>query len=139
MKHKPFKILIIDDDYGCRMAAARFFSSVSRHSIEVAENGSEGLKKAGEMKPDIIFLDMCMPGMDGLEVMDALYADTVTREIPVAVITGSSLSDSEQDSLSARPNFSLLREKPVIFKDLLETIETRLSLQQCNGNNRQQP
>ena len=126
MKKKPLRILSIDDDRCCQMVAARFLTFVGGHMVEVAENGREGLKKAAELRPDIILLDMCMPDMSGLEVMKALCADAATRTIPVIMITGASLSDFEKASLLLKPNFMLLEQKPVNFNTLLKMIETAL-------------
>lgn len=126
MAERPLRILSIDDDRSCRLAAARFFSSVGGHRVETAENGGEGLKKAAQLRPDIILLDMCMPDMNGLEVMEALCAGADTRDIPVIMITGSSLSDAEQDSLTTKRNFMLLEQKPANFTKLLEKIEAAL-------------
>lgn len=124
MPKKPLLILTIDDDPGCRLAAARFLTLSGGHMVETAENGREGLKKAAQLRPDVILLDMNMPGMNGLEVMQTLYADAATRDIPVIIVTGSSLSDAEQDSLKAGDNFMLLEQKPADFNKLLKIIET---------------
>ena len=120
------KILIIDDDRGYRITAARFFSTIGGHLVEVAENGREGLKKAAQLHPDIILLDMHMPDMTGLEVIEALSADAAMRDIPVILITGSSLDATERDSLKINYNFMRLEQKPVNFEKLLGIIETAL-------------
>lgn len=133
MRNKPLKILHIDDDSDCQKITARFLT-FHGHMVETAENGREGLKKAAELKPDIILLDMCMPDMNGLQVMEALCADAATREIPVIMITGSSLNDSDQDSLRKKINFALLEQKPANYTKLLGRIET--ILQQGILNNR---
>lgn len=121
---KQLTILVVDDDKGCRVATARFLAFAGKHKVELAEDGMEGLKKAVRLLPDIILLDMIMPGITGLEVMDELCANPSTRMIPVIVITGGSLDDSARDSLNSRPNFKALREKPVNLNRLLEEIET---------------
>ena len=126
MKSKPLKILNIDDDLGCRLATAEFFTFMGGHMVEVSGNGREGLKKAAEIRPDIILLDMNMPDMNGMEIMDALCACAATRDIPVIIITGADLSDSEQDSLKLKRNFMLLEQKPADFEKLLEKIEAAL-------------
>ena len=126
MKSKPLKILHIDDDLSCRLATAEFFTFMGGHIVEVAENGREGLEKAAEIRPDIILLDMNMPDMNGMEIMDALCACAATRDIPVIIITGAGLSDSEQESLELKPNFMRLEQKPADFERLLGEIEAAL-------------
>ena len=78
----PLDILIIDDDFGCRTIAKKFLELMGGHTVDVAENSSTGLQKTAELKPDIILLDMCLPDMSGLEVLDALCGDPATRNIP---------------------------------------------------------
>lgn len=123
MGKKPLRILSIDDDLGCRLAAARFLTLTGGHIVEAAEDGRDGLRKAAALKPDIILLDLRMPGMNGLEVMEALCAGEATRDIPVIMITAASLSDSERECLEAKPNFRLLEQKPADFREILKKIE----------------
>lgn len=96
------------------------------HIVEVAENGADGLKKAVEMHPDFILLDMVMPDMDGMEVLGKLYLDSRTQEIPVIIITGDRLSDTDYAALKEKKNFMLLEEKPTNFSRLLKTIEAAI-------------
>lgn len=126
MNKKPLRILAIDDNPNCLHVAARFFTLVGGHMVEAAENGVEGLKKAANLHPDFILLDMIMPDMNGLQVMDGLCANASTRDIPVIMITGASLSDTDYSALIAKKNFMLLEEKPVDFDRLLRTIEAAI-------------
>lgn len=126
MGNTPLIILSIDDDLDCRRATARFLTCVGGHMVEVAKDGREGLKKAAELKPDIILLDMRMPDMSGVEVMEALCANSATRDIPVIIITGASLNDTEQNSLSHKRNFVSLEQKPADLNKVLRTIEATL-------------
>lgn len=126
MRKKVLTILTIDDNPNCLQVTARFFTIVGGHIVEVAENGAEGLKKAAKLMPDLILLDMIMPDMNGLQVMDGLYANACTRDIPVIMITGSRLSDSEYGELESKGNFMLLEEKPTDFNRLLKTIEAAI-------------
>lgn len=124
---KTLKTLIIDDDRCCREIASRFFTSLGGHKVEVAENGREGLKRAAQFLPDIIILDMNMPDINGFEVMKTLCADAATRNIPVIILTGASLSNAEQDRLKLNCNFLLLEQKPAKFEELLERIDAAIS------------
>lgn len=126
MRDKTLTILAIDDNPGCLRAASRVFTLVWGHKVEVAENGSEGLKKAENVRPNIILLDMMMPDMTGLQVMDRLCESSNTCDIPVILLTGSRLEDAEYDALKAKRNFMLMEEKPADFEKLLNTIETAL-------------
>lgn len=126
MKTESLKILSIDDDSSCNLVAAKFFTLVGGHIVEVAENGIEGLKKAAQLHPDIILLDMNMPNMTGLQVMDALCQEADTRDIPVIMLTGAILDQEEMFSLKAKHNFMLLEQKPANFSKLLNAINAAL-------------
>ncbi|OGR45171.1 MAG: hypothetical protein A2X35_02105 [Elusimicrobia bacterium GWA2_61_42] len=123
MGKKPLRILAIDDNLNCLRVAAKYLTLVGGHLVDVASSGTEGLKKAFELRPDLILLDMIMPDMNGLEVMDGLYTNADTREIPVIVVTGARVSESDYAVLKAKTNFMQLEEKPADFKKLLKTIE----------------
>jgi CheY-like chemotaxis protein len=123
---RTLSILSIDDDSSCNLVAAKFFTLIGGHKVDVAENGREGLKKASQLRPDIILLDMRMPDMNGLEVMDALCADAATRDIPVIMLTGASLDYTEEVSLKVKRNFLRLEQKPANFTRLLGEIEAAL-------------
>ncbi len=85
MKHKPIRVLIVDDSV--------FMRSMLRHALEridiievidTAQNGTLGLKKILASKPDVVTLDIEMPGMSGLEVIDR-----VMKERPTAIVVVS--------------------------------------------------
>lgn len=80
------KVLVIDDDHVAVDLMARFLAREGYRS-EVATSGKEGLIKAREFKPDVITLDIMMPGMDGWTVLDELGKDPETKDIPVIVLT----------------------------------------------------
>lgn len=114
------KILGIDDDHSCRLTLARCLSYSGEHTVEVAGGGAEGLKKAAELKPDLIILDLRMPDMDGTQVLAALAAAPDTRNIPVVILTGATLDELQREELKRHPNFLLLAQKPCVLKELLK-------------------
>lgn len=134
MKKAPLKILSIDDDLGCQLAASRYLTFIGGHMVEVAENGRQGLEKAAELQPDIILLDMSMPDMNGIEVMQALHAGPRTCRIPVIMITGTDLGDSDLAGIKGMSNFKLLEQKPVQFSYILEKIEEFTGLRTMSGD-----
>lgn len=80
------KILIVDDELVSRMKLQKIMESFGE--CKLAENGEDALKIAmSENPPDIIFLDIEMPGMDGFEVCRRLKADPKTKDIPVIFLT----------------------------------------------------
>ena len=91
---KPSRVLLVDDmPANLRLLAATLGES---YQVSAATNGPEALTLVGELEPDLILLDVEMPGMDGYEVCRQLKANPATRHIPVIFITGRA---SENDEL----------------------------------------
>lgn len=80
------KVLVIDDHPSSRMTAVALLS-VEGYEVIEADSGPVGLKRVVEYNPDLILLDVMMPGMDGFEVCRRLKEDEQTRLIPVVFIT----------------------------------------------------
>ena len=76
------KILIIDDDADI-VEAMRLVLEKRGHKVSIAEEGNEGLDKARAEKPEVIILDVMMPGLDGFEVARELKGDSRTRDIAI--------------------------------------------------------
>ena len=89
------KILIADDDEGSLDVLARWFE---REGFEVilASNGEEALLKAQESAPDLIFLDIVMPKMDGYALLLQLKGSDRTHQIPVFIVSGLPAEDHGQ-------------------------------------------
>jgi CheY-like chemotaxis protein len=80
------KVLVIDDDAQVRELVMRFLVKEG-FKVHVASNGPDGLKLARDLRPDVITLDVMMPGMDGWAVLTALKADKDLASIPVVMMT----------------------------------------------------
>ncbi len=81
------KILLIDDEPDIRAIGKISLQSVGGWDVEVAENGREGISLAAGGQPDLILLDMMMPGADGRETLQKLQANPATKDIPVIFMT----------------------------------------------------
>lgn len=81
------KILVIDDEPDI-ISYLEFFLEDNDFCVVSAADGSEGLAKAKAEKPDLITLDVTMPGKSGTEVFRQLRMDSETRDVPVFIITG---------------------------------------------------
>ena len=81
------RLLLVDDDAGLRALLRTTFELVDI-DVEEAEDASAALARVGERPPDVIVLDVRMPGMDGLELCRRLKADPATRAIPVVLLSG---------------------------------------------------
>jgi len=84
------KALIIDDN----PVVVRLNQSLLRaegYESEVAKDGNEGVAKSQTLNPDVILLDLILPGMHGFEVCKAIKSNPATKHIPIIIITGSGL------------------------------------------------
>jgi hypothetical protein len=79
-------VLVIDDDATVRDLLKRFLEKEG-FRVELAANGKDGLRRAKELQPAAITLDVMMPGMDGWAVLTALKADPLVARIPVVMLT----------------------------------------------------
>ena len=79
------RVLIIEDEEGIRALMRR--SLADRYDVVTAADGLDGLAQAQQAKPRLIFLDLRMPGLDGLAVLAKLKASPETREIPVVIVS----------------------------------------------------
>jgi CheY-like chemotaxis protein len=92
------KVLLVDDEADIRRIAALSLSGVGGMEVAQARGGSEGIRMAREDRPDVILLDMMMPGLDGPATFQALRSDPETSAIPVVFLTAKAMS-AEVDRL----------------------------------------
>jgi signal transduction histidine kinase/DNA-binding response OmpR family regulator/ligand-binding sensor domain-containing protein len=92
------RLLLIDDDVSVHdMLEAEL--TKQGYQIEKAFSGAEGLQKAEASKPDVIILDLAMPGMSGFEVAAQLKLSDTTSRIPILAFTAKELTDSDRQQL----------------------------------------
>ena len=90
----PKTILIVEDDTILRDLISRKLRKDSDYEIVEAVDGEEGIKKAKEKKPDIVLLDLILPGIDGFGVLEQLKKDSELAKIPVVIL--SNLGQKEE-------------------------------------------
>jgi len=94
------KVLVVDDEDDIRRIAMLALVGVGGMEVAEASGGAEGICRARESRPDVILLDMMMPGMDGMATFRALRGDPETSGIPVVFLTAKAMS-AEVDRLKA--------------------------------------
>ena len=82
------RVLVIDDDLDVALTLARVLK-VCGCAVDVANGGAEGLEKARATRPDLVFCDLAMPGVDGLAVAAALRADPELKRVRLIAFTGN--------------------------------------------------
>ncbi|HEY2322966.1 MAG TPA: response regulator [Thermoanaerobaculia bacterium] len=95
------RLLLIDDDAAVHALLDAELSTAG-FLIESAFTGEEGLLSAREKTPDVIILDLMMPGMSGFEVADSLKEDPLTANIPILVLTSKEISAEERRDLQSK-------------------------------------
>lgn len=103
------KILVVDDEDDVRNLLVMIFRDAG-YQVDSAKNGKEAVEKARKDKPDLIFLDILMPVMDGFEACSLLKKDPATRNIFIAFLTAKGMPQdwdrglkSEADVYIAKP------------------------------------
>jgi len=81
-----YKVLVIEDNTDCRELFATIIRHLGFHVIE-ADDGEVGVQKALAEKPDLIFMDLGMPSMSGIEATSCLRESAVTKHIPIIICT----------------------------------------------------
>jgi len=123
MGEKKKKILFIEDEPDqIVMISLR----LQNNGFEVISSmdGEEGLKMAGKEKPDLILVDVIMPGINGFEVCRRLRKDPVTKHIPIISTTAAGMDDVEQQCIAAGADDCV--RKPYESADLLIKIRRLL-------------
>jgi CheY-like chemotaxis protein len=117
----PKKILMIDDSATSLLMNRIVITKKTSHEVHTAENGADGLKLASSLRPDLILLDVMMPGMDGLEVCEKLRSSGGhAAKIPVVLLTYRSGDDIVRRGFESGCTDYL--NKPLEDAKLLETI-----------------
>lgn len=117
------RLLVVDDESGVRGALAQLFE-YEGHEVREAENGREGITLAMEFMPDVIFLDVKMPGLDGLDVLARLRKDDPSAL--VVMISGHGTIDTAIEA-TRKGAYDFL-EKPLDTDRLLVTLSRALQL-----------
>ena len=123
----PLTVLIVEDEPRNRKLASDL-CHVLGHTVLQAENGQEGVHMAAANLPDLIFMDVQMPVMNGLEAIAALRGDEATRSIPVVVLTAHTMAGDEEEIRASGCDDYM--SKPIDtrrFKTMLQDYERKLS------------
>ncbi len=102
------KILVIDDDPSVRQLARRILVGEG-YEVVVANNRREGLGKVEEEAPDLVVLDVLMPGRDGFAVLEKLKKTPATKAIPVVMLSASLIVGGDAISPKLRANHWLTK------------------------------
>ena len=113
-------ILYVEDNFENKLFVRRVIESMGHEMLE-AETGLESLQVAAERKPDLILMDVNIPGMDGLETTTKFKQDPALADIPVVALTANAMRGDKERCLAAGCNGYM--QKPVGVSDLRKQIQ----------------
>jgi two-component system cell cycle response regulator DivK len=121
-------ILIVEDNDKNRKLVRDILTFKGYTTIE-AETGEAGVRLAQERRPNLVLMDIRLPGIDGVEALRQLRAEETTREIAVMAMTASVMTEDRQKIMAA--GFDGYQSKPINMTDLSRP--SRSSLHHCQG------
>jgi two-component system cell cycle response regulator DivK len=117
-------VLIVEDN-PANMTLAVFLLESAGHTVISATTAEAGLTLARQEQPDLILMDIQLPGMDGLQATVLLKADDATRTIPVIALTALAMKGDEERIRAAGCDGYIA--KPLAYKDFLAVISAHLA------------
>ena len=115
-------ILVVDDDASIRRLIAATLEDVSGYRLQEAGDGLEAVERAVTIKPEIIFLDIDMPRLNGIETCRRLRSDPATAEATIVMLTGDAGDVAERSAQDAGADLFLT--KPVSPLHLLRLVDS---------------
>ena len=116
--------VLIVEDHPANMKLAVFLLRSAGHTVISAIDAEAGLTLARDEQPNLILMDIQLPGMDGLEATVLLKRDDATRAIPVIALTALAMKGDEERILAAGCDGYIA--KPLSYRDFLATVSARL-------------
>ena len=113
------RVLVIEDNVS-NMKLATFLLESAGHTVIPATDAEAGLAMARAEEPDLVLMDIQLPGMDGLQATALLKADEATRSIPVVALTALAMKGDSERIHSAGCDGYIA--KPMAYKEFLETV-----------------
>jgi two-component system, cell cycle response regulator DivK len=112
-------ILIVEDNEK-NMKLVRDVLQVKGYATLEAGTAEDGIRLAGERRPDLVLMDIQLPGMNGIEALGVLRADPATAKIPVIAVTASVMQQDRK--LITEAGFDAYIGKPINLKEFLDTV-----------------
>ena len=117
-------VILIVEDNPANLKLAIFLLQSAGHAVISATNAEAGLTLARTDRPQLILMDIQLPGMDGLEAIGHLKRDEVTRTIPVIALTALAMKGDEERIRAAGCDAYIA--KPIRYQEFLATVALQL-------------
>ena len=118
-RNAPTRILVVEDDFDL-LEIMKLKLEFAGFAVIEAADGEQALKLAKRNTPDLVLLDIMLPGKDGYEVCKAMRSDKKLKHTPIIMVTAKALSDDEKMGILSGANDYIT--KPFGFNDLFERI-----------------
>ncbi len=118
------KVLIVDDEKTIRETLKEILEEEG-YQVFIEEVGSRVLERIKEVKPDLIILDLFLPGISGMEVLKRLNEEGLTDEIPVVIVSGHGTVETAVKAMKLKACDFI--EKPIKYDKFLNAVEEALS------------
>jgi two-component system cell cycle response regulator DivK len=117
---QPRRILVVEDN-PLNLKLVRDVLEFAGYHVTAAQTGEEGLRAARTEPPDLVLMDLQLPGIDGVETLQRLRRDSLTATVPVVAVTAFVMAEDRQRASLA--GFDGYLEKPISVRDLPRQIE----------------
>jgi two-component system cell cycle response regulator DivK len=118
------KLILIIEDNDKNLKLVRDVLQVKGYATVEAGNAEDGIALARERKPDLVLMDIQLPGMSGIDAIGVLRADPATAAIPVVAVTASVMPQDRNKITEA--GFDAYVGKPINLKEFLDTVRSML-------------
>lgn len=125
-----YRILVVDDSVGSAKILCRLLSAVGQHKVEMVHDGPSVLPAASSLRPDIIFLDIGLPGLDGYQVARLLRNAPELEDVHLVALTGYGADDARKRSVEAGFDHHLV--KPVGLDQIKQILTSTPHRSQTN-------
>ncbi|MEY2584835.1 MAG: hypothetical protein QOD80_861 [Verrucomicrobiota bacterium] len=134
---KEARILLVDDDVSSTCLMANFLNRIGYSELQSINDSTRVFQTIETFAPDLILLDLAMPGLSGFEILNALRSDRLNEKIPVLVLTGDPSAQNKRRALAAGATDLLVKpfdasEVSMRIRNLLQSHFLRLEIQDQN-------
>ena len=119
------ELILIVEDHEKNRKLARDVLGHRGYRVAEAETGEDGVRLAGELRPDLVLMDIQLPGMSGIDALRQLRSDPATRDIPVMAVTASAMTHDRQKIMAA--GFDGYQSKPISVRPFVDAVEQLLA------------
>ena len=123
--YSQYNVLAVDD-IPLNLLLVQKMLAKFNFKLRTAANGQQALDAVAEQKPDLILLDLMMPGIDGFEVIRRLRADPSTADIQIVILSALNSNEDVVKGFNLGANDFIM--KPIIMEKLLSCVNTQMQL-----------